>query len=143
LLRPVGAPPPDADERLRAALEGFEHPAVERAPVIETALRSEALSREIALAPAPSGLLDLLRGVPVEAIALAGALAGAGPGRAAAERWLAELRHIRLQISGDDLLAAGVQAGPEVGARLANALRRRLDGTIEPGRDAELQAALR
>ncbi len=143
LLRPVGAPPSDADDRLRAALEGFEHPAVERAPVIETALRSDALSRELALAPSPSDLLDLLRGVPVEAIALAGALASAGPGCDAAKRWLAELRHIRLQISGDDLLAAGVQAGPEVGARLANALRRRLDGTIEPGRDAELQAALR
>jgi tRNA nucleotidyltransferase (CCA-adding enzyme) len=142
LLRPLGAPASDADKHLRAALEGFECPAVERAPVIETALRSDALSRELGLVPGPSGLLDLLGGVPVEAIALAGALAGAGQGRAAAESWLTELRHIRLQISGDDLLAAGVQAGPEVGERLAIALRRRLDGTIEPGRDAEMQAAL-
>ena len=136
-------PQPDADQRLHAALEGFEHPAPERAPVIETALRSDTLSRESALTHQPSALWELLRGVPVEAVAMAGALAGSGPGRAAAERWLADLRHIRLQISGNDLLAAGVQAGPEVGERLANALRQRLDGTIEPGRDAELRAALR
>jgi tRNA nucleotidyltransferase (CCA-adding enzyme) len=136
-------PQPGADQGLHAALEGFEHPAPERAPVIETALRSDTLSRESALTHQPSALWELLRGVPVEAVAMAGALAGSGPGRAAAERWLADLRHIRLQISGNDLLAAGVQAGPEVGERLANALRQRLDGTIEPGRDAELRAALR
>lgn len=143
LLLASGAPPPEADRRLRAALESFEHPAAERAPVIQTALRSQALSRQLALTPAPSALLDLLGGVPVEAVALAGAIAGAGPGRDAAESWLEDLRHVRLQISGDDLLAAGLQTGPEVGERLASALRQRLDGTIEPGRDAELRAALR
>ncbi|MFZ2050792.1 MAG: hypothetical protein WB698_12475 [Solirubrobacteraceae bacterium] len=136
-------PLPDADEQLQAVLDGFEHPAAERAPVIETALRSDTLSRELGHEREPPALWDLLRGVPVEAVALAGALAGSGPGRAAAQRWLGDLRHIRLQISGDDLLAAGVQAGPEVGERLANALRQRLGGTIESGRDAELRAALR
>jgi tRNA nucleotidyltransferase (CCA-adding enzyme) len=130
---------------LLAALERFEQPATERAHVIEAALRAPDLSREIALADAPSKLWDLLQPVAVEAVALAGALAaraGDEAARAAAERWLTEIRHVRLQIGGGDLLAAGVGAGPEIGERLGQALRRRLDGEIEAGREAELRAAL-
>lgn len=130
---------------LLAALEGFEQPAAERAPVIDTALLAPDLSREIAHADAPSKLWDLLRRVAPEAVALAGALAeraGDAQSRAAAECWLTQTRHVRLQIGGEDLLAAGVSAGPEIGRRLGKALRRRLDGEIEAGREAELRAAL-
>jgi tRNA nucleotidyltransferase (CCA-adding enzyme) len=74
----------------------------------------------------------------VEAVALAGALGAAD----AARRWLAEVRGVRLQITGDDLLAAGVPGGPEIGRRLSAALDRRLDGELAPGREAELRAAL-
>jgi tRNA nucleotidyltransferase (CCA-adding enzyme) len=49
---------------------------------------------------------------------------------------------VSLHISGDDLLAAGVPEGPEVGERLRRALERVLDGQIPAGRDAELTAAL-
>jgi tRNA nucleotidyltransferase (CCA-adding enzyme) len=76
--------------------------------------------------------------VPVEAVALAGAHGAREPAR----RWLDELRHVALEIRGDDLLAAGVPHGPEVGARLAAALDRRLDGELAEGREAELAAAL-
>ncbi len=75
---------------------------------------------------------------------LAMALAGAhGPAEAEqARRWLDTLRHVRLQISGHDLLAAGIPPGPEVGRRLAGVLARRMDGELAGGRDAELAAAL-
>jgi tRNA nucleotidyltransferase (CCA-adding enzyme) len=46
-----------------------------------------------------------------------------------------------LQITGDDLIAAGVPEGPRVGAGLAEALRRKLDGEVS-GREEELAAAL-
>jgi tRNA nucleotidyltransferase (CCA-adding enzyme) len=59
-----------------------------------------------------------------------------------ARRWLDDLRHVALAIGGDDLLAAGIPAGPSIGARLAAALDRRLDGELAAGRDAELAAAL-
>ena len=49
---------------------------------------------------------------------------------------------MELEISGDDLLAAGVPAGPAVGRGLREALARKLDGEIE-GREQELAAALR
>jgi tRNA nucleotidyltransferase (CCA-adding enzyme) len=73
------------------------------------------------------------RGAPVEAVALVG-----GDN---ARRWIEELRHVRLEIDGDDLLAAGVPQGPEIGARLQRALDRKLDGEVS-GREAELASAL-
>jgi tRNA nucleotidyltransferase (CCA-adding enzyme) len=81
----------------------------------------------------PSQIARAARGAPVEAVALAGG--------ENARRWLEDLRHVRLEITGDDLLAAGVPQGPEVGARLSRALDRKLDGEAS-GRDAELAAAL-
>jgi tRNA nucleotidyltransferase (CCA-adding enzyme) len=53
------------------------------------------------------------------------------------ERW----RDVRLAISGDDLIAAGVPEGPRVGRGLAAALRAKLDGEAS-GRDAELRVAV-
>jgi tRNA nucleotidyltransferase (CCA-adding enzyme) len=73
------------------------------------------------------------RGAPVEAVALAG-----GPN---ARRWLDELRHVRLEIDGGDLLAAGIPEGPDLGARLRRTLDRKLDGELD-GREQELAAAL-
>jgi tRNA nucleotidyltransferase (CCA-adding enzyme) len=73
------------------------------------------------------------RGAPVEAVALAGG--------ENARRWLDELRDVRLEINGDDLLAAGIPEGPEIGARLRRTLDRKLDGELA-GRERELAAAL-
>jgi tRNA nucleotidyltransferase (CCA-adding enzyme) len=73
------------------------------------------------------------RGAPVEAVALAGG--------ENARRWIDELRHVRLDITGDDLLAAGIPEGPDLGARLQRALDRKLDGEVA-GREQELAAAL-
>jgi tRNA nucleotidyltransferase (CCA-adding enzyme) len=73
------------------------------------------------------------RGAPVEAVALAGG--------ENARRWIDDLRHVRLEIDGHDLLAAGIPEGPELGARLQRALDRKLDGEVS-GREEELAAAL-
>jgi tRNA nucleotidyltransferase (CCA-adding enzyme) len=73
------------------------------------------------------------RGAPVEAVALAGGQS--------ARRWLEDLRHVRLEITGADLLAAGIPQGPELGERLRRALEVKLEGGA-PDRDAELRAAL-
>jgi tRNA nucleotidyltransferase (CCA-adding enzyme) len=86
----------------------------------------------------PSELRELLGREPLEALALALAL------RAPSEpilRWVTELRSVALEISGDDLLAAGVPEGPAVGRALEETLRRKLDGVVS-GRGAELETAL-
>ena len=49
---------------------------------------------------------------------------------------------MRLAITGDDLIAAGVARGPEVGRGWPRRSRRGADGELAPGRDAELAAAL-
>ena len=49
---------------------------------------------------------------------------------------------MRLQISGDDLRAAGIAEGADLGRRLQAVLDRRLDGALADDRDAQLAAAL-
>jgi len=57
------------------------------------------------------------------------------------DEYVREWRDVKLEIDGDDLVAAGVPQGPAVGAGLAEALRRKLDGEID-GREQELEIAL-
>lgn len=103
-----------------------------------------------------------LDGLPERSAALAAArprspsegyrlAAGASPvelviGRAAGATWLddhvARWRHVRLEIDGRDLVAAGVPEGPAVGRGLDGALALKLDGELD-GREAELAAALK
>jgi tRNA nucleotidyltransferase (CCA-adding enzyme) len=115
---------------LRAALDRLAFPAPERALVLAAATAAP-------LAPAGDDeLWTALRAAPPEAVAVAGAAGDA----AAAARWLGELRHRRLAITGDDLVAAGLR-GPAVGAGLRAAMRAMLRGEA-PGPDEQVAAAL-
>ncbi|MGO9321293.1 MAG: hypothetical protein ACLQBY_10910 [Solirubrobacteraceae bacterium] len=125
-------------------LDGLEFTAGERERVMRSALVAPSLVEEMTLAAKPSELHEALFAHTLEAIALGGALSGDGPASASGEAadWFQRLRHVRLAITGDDLLAAGISAGPEVGRRLHAALARKLDGELADGREAELNAAL-
>jgi tRNA nucleotidyltransferase (CCA-adding enzyme) len=57
------------------------------------------------------------------------------------DRYAAEWRHVRLEITGDDLLAEGIPEGPDIGRGLEAALSGKLDGEIS-GREEELRIAL-
>jgi tRNA nucleotidyltransferase (CCA-adding enzyme) len=119
-----------ADLHLQAEERDAASRAARVAPRIATALREREHS--------PSELRALVGREPVEALALALAL------RAPSDpilRWTTNLRGVTLEISGDDLLAAGVPEGPAVGRALEETLRRKLDGLVS-GRDAELETAL-
>ena len=72
-----------------------------------------------------------------EAVVVAGAL---GAGAAAAERWLTDVRHRRLAITGDDFVAAGL-SGPAVGDALEAAQLAALAGEA-PGAEQQLAAGL-
>jgi tRNA nucleotidyltransferase (CCA-adding enzyme) len=126
-------------------LDRLEFTAAERGTVVKTVLLGPALLDELAEAGRPSRVNDVAGACTLEGVALAGALAeerGSATALDAARGWLEHWRHVRLAINGDDLLAAGIPAGPEIGRRLATALGRRLDGEIADGREAELRAAL-
>ena len=102
-----------------------------------------------ALGPAgrESGLVVETPRRPSEAVALArphdlGTLAIA---RALGADWLDDYlsiwREVSLAIDGDDLIAAGIPAGPAIGRGLEAALSAKLDGEVS-GREQELTAAL-
>jgi tRNA nucleotidyltransferase (CCA-adding enzyme) len=105
--------------------------------VVVGVAQADGLEGGLAGAARPSEIAAVARGMPVEAVALAGALGA----EAAARAWIEDLRHISLAIDGADLLAAGVAEGPALGRALAAALDARLDGAA-PDRDAQLAAAL-
>jgi tRNA nucleotidyltransferase (CCA-adding enzyme) len=105
---------------------------------IEQRILERCAELEPIVAARPSEIVAALRGEPVEAVAVAGARGDAE----IAARFLTEWRHVALEIDGHDLIAAGIAEGPELGARLASVLARRLDGELAPGRDAELADAL-
>jgi tRNA nucleotidyltransferase (CCA-adding enzyme) len=134
-----------------ALLDRLEFPAPDRDRTLVSVIAVPRLTQALPEARTASTLRDIVAGTPPEGVALAGAIAdrdrNGEPGEQqessrAARRWLTEVRHVRLQIGGEDLLAAGVPEGPEIGRRLEATLRLRLDGALAPGRDAELQAAL-
>jgi tRNA nucleotidyltransferase (CCA-adding enzyme) len=119
-----------------AWLESLEFTARDR-DVVLAVWEADRLAAAIAAAGRPSDLHAALARAPVEAVAVAGALGPVAPAR----RFLDELRPVRLEIDGDDLLAAGLR-GPEIGRRLARTLARKLDGELAGGREAELESAL-
>ncbi len=87
-------------------------------------------------------------GRPSEAVALAHScdpieiLLARALGAEWLDRYMRSWRDLSLEIDGDDLIAAGVSEGPAVGRGLEAALRRKLDGELEGGREAELAAAI-
>jgi tRNA nucleotidyltransferase (CCA-adding enzyme) len=109
----------------------------------DAAARAARVGPRIAMAlrereHSPSELRALLGREPLEALALALAL------HAPSEpilRWVSELRPVQLEISGADLLAAGLPEGPALGRALDETLNRKLDGLVS-GREAELETAL-
>jgi tRNA nucleotidyltransferase (CCA-adding enzyme) len=115
-------------------LPARQRDAVSRASRVGRRIADELRGRELA----PSELHELLRREPPEALALALAL------QAPPEpilRWVTELSAVRLEIGGDDLMAAGIPEGPGIGRALEQTLGRKLDGVVE-GRDEELETAL-
>ncbi|MEA2397858.1 MAG: hypothetical protein QOK25_1414 [Thermoleophilaceae bacterium] len=110
----------------------------DRGSVMAAARQGPGLVPALKADPPPSAVHALLRCEPAETLALALALgAPAGP----ILRFLADLRDVHLEVTGDDLVAAGVPSSPAIGRALDETLRRKLDGEVS-GRDDELRMAL-
>jgi tRNA nucleotidyltransferase (CCA-adding enzyme) len=128
-----------APEELDPWLAGLHLDATARDAVSRAARVGSILARDLRSRDhTPSELRELLGGEPPEALALA--LAHGAPA-APILRWVTDLSGVRLEIGGDDLLAAGVPEGPAIGRALDETLRRKLDGLVS-GRDEELRTAL-
>ncbi len=147
LLRPmVHDLEDDAEDAAYALLDALEFPAADRDLALVSAIDADALAEDLSGAETPSQIRDAVARAAPESVALAGAWAlrewEFSDVIYAAEEWLSQLRHVRLQITGEDLLAAGIPEGPEIGRRLEAALTLKLDDELDESREAELKAAL-
>jgi tRNA nucleotidyltransferase (CCA-adding enzyme) len=92
--------------------------------------------------PPPSELHELLAGQALEVLVLAAATADSPLVEERLRTYLQRIHEVRLEISGDDLRAAGVSESPAIGAALKQTLELKLDGFVT-GREEELRTALR
>jgi tRNA nucleotidyltransferase (CCA-adding enzyme) len=129
-----------AGEPLAAALAArLALPGAERDLVLSGPSRVARAVRHLAPASLPHEAAELLAPLCDEELTLA---AASGPAPATwVQRWLEELRDLRLAVTGEDLVAAGVPPGPRLGAALRATRRARQDGLID--RAGELDFALR
>jgi tRNA nucleotidyltransferase (CCA-adding enzyme) len=124
---------PEAE--IRPLLESLSFSAGDR-EVIAAAIQAPQVAERLVAARRPSQIAAAAESQPPEVLAIAGALGPADPARA----WLRELQNVRLQITGEDLLAAGLEPGPAIGRGLRAALAAKLDGRVA-GRAEELAEA--
>jgi len=117
----------DADARAAAIVA-----AATGGPVLERGLELARLEPRLA-----SEAVGAARGADDDVLLVAAAAGGSW-----VDRYRGDWCHVELEIGGDDLIAAGVEPGPAIGAGLDEALRLKLDGLLEGGREAELEAAL-
>ncbi len=103
--------------------------AVAVAPMIVERLTAERLE--------PAQVVDLAEPYAPDAPLFALALADLPP----LHEYFRRLRDVRLAIGGGDLARLGVGESPRVGEILAELRRRKLNGELRDGREAELEAA--
>ena len=97
----------DQRAEIVALLDRWDFPAGDRDRVAAAAVAVPRLLEELPAAERPSEIRAAALGVPLEGVALAGALGCEEPAR----RWLERLRNVHLEITGDDLLIAGRPRG--------------------------------
>jgi tRNA nucleotidyltransferase (CCA-adding enzyme) len=128
----------DAPEELAPWLEGLGLTRSVRERVARVAQTAPALALALEGERTASELHALMSPEPPETLAVALAL---GAPAEPVLRFLSDLRGIRLEVTGAELLEAGAAPSPALGRALEETLRRKLDGEVA-GREEELRVAL-
>jgi tRNA nucleotidyltransferase (CCA-adding enzyme) len=128
---------PDPEDLL-GWIEDLNLRAEDRDAVLHAARKGPQLVRSLDATLPDSALHALLHCEVPETLGVAVAL---GARHEPIDRYLEHLSGARLEITGDDLRAAGIPEGPAIGRALRETLKRKLDGDVD-GRDAELEHAL-
>jgi tRNA nucleotidyltransferase (CCA-adding enzyme) len=132
-LAALASPEPDA-----AWVESLALRADERDAVLRAARKAPQLAKTVRADMPDSAIHALLHCEHPETLALT--LAYGAPGGPIL-RYLADLQGVRLEITGKDLVDAGVPESRALGYALEETLRKKLDGELA-GRDEELRYAL-
>jgi tRNA nucleotidyltransferase (CCA-adding enzyme) len=128
---------PDADA-LHPWLDRLSFTRHERERIARAASTGPHLAHTLERDMPDSQVHQLLHSEPLEALAVA--LAWGAPGEPVL-RYVRDLRGAQLDVTGADLIAAGVAESPALGVALEETLRLKLDGKVS-GREEELEAAL-
>ena len=103
--------------------------------------RTDSIAEQLKREPPASEIYDLFRPLPVVALlALLAVHHGEAGLRSRALLYLEKLADVEISIDGHDLLAMGIEAGPEVGRILRAVRMAKLDGKIST-REEELALA--
>ncbi|MGH2862107.1 MAG: hypothetical protein ACRDLT_11480, partial [Solirubrobacteraceae bacterium] len=110
--------------------------AAERKAILE-GREARAVARGLAGANSNSEIARIVGASGIETVALAFSQGAASPSLT----WLQDLRHLRLQIGGDDLIDKGIPEGPRLGYALQAARDALMDGEATD-RESQLRVAL-
>jgi tRNA nucleotidyltransferase (CCA-adding enzyme) len=134
------------EAQARELLDRLEFPGGERDRVVAAAVGAVHLRVAMPLCESAAELYVAAHSEPPEGVALAAVLDGDRDGHVQAVEcatlWLDQLRHKELRITGEDLLAAGVPEGPEVGNRLTATLLLHVNGQVGDEPEEQLRVAL-
>lgn len=124
-------------EETRALLDLLEFPSADRDVVLDAATRARVIGERARVAKTGSDIARAIGNAGVETTALARALVPSEQ----LQRWQDDLSQRTLQITGDDLIASGLNQGPPLGQALA-AAREAMWNDEAPDREAQLAVAL-
>ena len=127
-----------APDELEPWVEGLQLDRSDRDAVLRAARKAPGLVDALRAELSASAVHALLHCEPPESMALALAL---GAPSEPVLRYVADLSGVRLEVTGDDLIEAGIPESPAIGRALAETLRLKLDGRVD-GREQELAKAL-
>jgi tRNA nucleotidyltransferase (CCA-adding enzyme) len=122
---------------LASELDHLGFTAADRDVILEAAQHADSLAQRLSQADSRAKIARAVGTAGIETVALASARGE----RDQALLWLRELRHLRLQITGADLISSSVPEGPRVGIALAAAREALIDGHA-PDRESQLAIAL-
>jgi len=125
-------------DQLAFELDSLGFTAPDRDAIVQAATQAPGLARRLVKASSNSEIARQVGTAGIETVALASAQGS----QSQSLSWLRTLRHLRLQITGEDLTTNGLHEGPQIGRSLAAARDALLDG-IAPDRDTQLAVALR
>jgi tRNA nucleotidyltransferase (CCA-adding enzyme) len=127
-----------ASPGLASELDRLGFTAADRDTILEASTESSNLAQRLSNASSRSEIARAVGTAGIETVALASA-------RGEPEQallWLRELRHLRLEITGADLISMGIPQGRAVGEALAAAQSAMIDGHA-PDRESQLAIALK
>jgi tRNA nucleotidyltransferase (CCA-adding enzyme) len=129
---------PQPNKQLIAELDGLGFTATDRDAITEAATKSASLAQRLSNAHTPSEIARVVGASGIETVALAFSQGSPSQSRA----WLRDLRHVKLEITGADLIEHGIPQEPAIGQALARAKAALLDGRASD-RGSQLEVALK